>query len=532
MKKFLSIIFTLVLLIVIVGCSSKEETSSSNSGKGGTLIIGIESEADVLDPHRAGGWVTFRINRQIHESLVAEDLSKSSSEAAVPELKPGLAESWDVSDDGLVYTFNLRKDVTFHDGTDFNAEAVEFNIKRVWDKNFEYYDERSAGQMQKTYQSLNEIKVIDAHTIELILKEPFSPFLRMLAQGSMGSGGMLSPSALEKWGNDEYAEHPVGTGPFKFQERERGKKIQLVKNEEYWGVKPNIDGVIFRPIPDPSARVMALETGEVDIIAVPTPDSVDGLKEKGFKVADGTPPHVWYLSMNFNNPQMQDKRVRQAIALSIDREGMAKELLKDTAQPAYSVQSPANEAYEPEFVDYEYSPEKAKELLKEAGYENGFDMIFQTSVDGSGQLIPVPMAEWIQQDLAKVGVKVKLETYEWVSYLGLWTQGMKPNVGFNQMSWGFTTPYYLSIIAHSESNANAGKYKNPEVDSLINKAITTIDPTEANQTWKEVNKLIAEDAAIIPIVSDKAPYVMADYVEGFFVPSQEWYDLIQVKLTN
>jgi len=530
MKKVFFMIISLLLLVV--GCSTESGSSSGANSGGSTLIIGIESEADVLDPHRAGGWVTFRINRQIHESLVAEDLSKSSSEAAVPELKPGLAESWDVSEDGLTYTFHLREGVKFHDGTDFNAAAVDFNIRRSWDKNFEYYDERSAGQMQKTYQSLKEIKIIDDYTVEMVLSEPFSPFLRMLAQGSMGSGGIISPAALEEWGNDQYAEHPVGTGPFKFKERERGTKIELVRNDEYWGEKANIDGVIFRPIPDPAARVTALETGEVDIIAVPTPDSIEGLKAKGFKVADGTVPHVWYLSMNFNNEAIKDKRVRQAIAMAIDREGMAKELLKDTANPAYSVQSPANEAYDPAFVDYEYNPEKAKELLKEAGYENGIEMVFQTSIDGSGQLIPVPMAEWIQKDLANIGVNIKLETFEWVSYLGLWTQGMEKNVGFNQMSWGFTTPYYLSIIAHSNSNSNAGKYNNPEVDTLINQAITTAKPDEANQLWKEANKAIAEDAAIIPIVSDKAPYVMADYVENFFVPSQEWYDLTQVKLSN
>lgn len=530
----------LAFVVFVVSCSlqadntstenQEEKTDGENEPvKGGTLIIGIESEADVLDPHRAGGWVTFRINRQIFESLVTEDLSKPSSEAPIPPLKPGLAESWEVSPDGLRYTFYLRKGVKFHDGTDFNAEAVEFNIRRVWDPDFEYYDARSAGNLEKTYGYLKEINVIDPYTIELVLEKPFSPFLRMLAQGSMGSAGIVSPTALKEWGNDLFAEHPVGTGPFKFEERVRGQKIVLSRNDDYWGDKPYLDRVIFRPIPDAAARVTALETGEVDVIAVPPPDAVENLKAKGFVIKEGTPPHVWYLSFNFNNPIMQNKKVRQAIIMAINREGMAKDLLRGTVNPAYSVQSPANEAYDPNFVDYEYDPEKAKQLLAEAGYPDGFETIFQTSVDGSGQLIPVPMAEWIQQDLAKIGIDVKLETYEWISYLGMWTS-MDEEIGFNQMSWGFTTPYFLSIIAHSQSGANAGKYNNPQVDELIEKAVSETDQEKANEYWRQVNQLISEDAAIAPIVNDKSPYAMADYVQDFIVPSQEWYDLTQVWL--
>lgn len=533
MKKllFIALVFILSLSGLLAGCSSKQTAAPAEKpASGGTLIIGIESEADILDPHRAGGWVTFRINRQIHESLVTEDLSKPSEEAPVPPLKPGLAESWEVSPDGLKYTFKLRQGVKFHDGTDFNAQAVEFNIRRVWDKTFEYYDARSAGNLSATYQNLKQIHIVDDHTIELIFEKPFSEFLRMLAQGGMGSGGIVSPDALKKWGNDQYAEHPVGTGPFKFLERVRGQKIELVRNDEYWGEKAHLDKVIFRPIPDAAARVTALETGEVDVIAVPPPDSVERLKSKGFNIVQGTPPHVWYLSFNFNNPYMKDKRVRQAIIMAIDRKGMAKDLLKDTANPAYSVQSPGNEAFDPNFVDYEYNPEKAKQLLAEAGYPNGFETTFQTSVDGSGQLIPVPMAEWIQRDLAKIGIKVKIETYEWITYIGIWLQGMKPEVGFNQMSWGFTTPYWLEIVAHSKSGTNSGKYNNPKVDQLIEQGISETDAKKAMEDWKEANKIISEDAAIAPIVNDKAPYAVANYVDGFIAPSEEWYDLTQVQL--
>lgn len=528
MKKIILVCMSLLLMMSISACSS----GGSSSTNKGPLLIGIESEADVLDPQREGGWVTFRISHQIYESLVSEDLSKPSSQEAVPNLQPCLATSWNVSKDGLVYTFNLRKGVKFQDGTNFDAQAVAFNIRRDWDKTFKYYDTRSAAQMQKTYQSLKSIKIINNYKIQMTMKQPFSPFLRMLAQGSEGSGGIISPAAIKKWGNDGLAEHPVGTGPFKFKDRVRGQKIELVRNNSYWGKKPYINGVTFVPIPDPAARVQALENGQVDIIAVPSPDSISQLKKKGFNVVEGTPPHVWYLSMNFQNKAIQDVRVRRAIAMAIDRTGMAKDLLKNTANPAFSVQSPGNSAYDPKFVDYKYNPTEAKKLLKQAGYGNGLTMTMETSTDGSGQLIPVPMAEWIQRDLAKVGINLKLKTYEWVNYLGIWTQKMPANVGFNQMSWGFTTPYFLSIIADSKSNSNPGGYNNPLVDKWINEAVTSSSQTKADILWKKVNKQIASDASIIPIINDKAPYVVAPYVKGFVIPSEEWYDLTNVKLTK
>ncbi|WEG11029.1 ABC transporter substrate-binding protein [Pullulanibacillus sp. KACC 23026] len=523
MKKYL-ILLVVLLLVFLQGCSSQTSgTTQSNINK--TLVIGIESEADVLDPDRAGGWVTYRINRQIHEGLLTEDLSAASKSQSVPPLKPSLATSWDVSKDGLHYTFHLRKNVKFQDGTPFNAQAVEFNFRRLIDKNFKYYDQRSASNLTNTVSDIKSMKLIDDNTIEFTMKKPFSAFLRMLAGSSQVA--MISPTALKKYGNNGYSEHPVGTGPFEFQERVKGEKIVLVRNPNYWGKEPKLQRVIFVPLSDDSARVAALESGQVDMIAVPPPDAIKSLKEKGFNIEYGAPPHVWFLSPNFNNPYMKNLKVRQAIAMAIDRKGMAKELLKNTVTPAYSAQSPANDAYDPSFVDYPYDPKKAKQLLAEAGYPNGFTTTFETSVDGSGQLIPVPMAEWIQQDLAKIGIKVKLQTYEWISYLGKWSD-MSSSVGFNQMSWGMSTPYYLYNIAYSTSGANAGKYSNPAFDKVVNEAMTATNTETATEDWKKANELIAKDAAIIPIVSDKAPYAMANYVKGFVVPNEEWYDLTNV----
>lgn len=544
-KNVYFIVLSLLVMMLFIGCQSTDQSQTGGTDQqdqaverddsedtvSQVLIIGVESELDILDPHRAGGWSTYRVNRQIYESLVEEELTEP---ADVPPLKPALATSWDISSDGTVYTFELRQGVKFHDGSDFNADAVEFNVRRAWDENFEYYDAAAAGQLFHTYRFLKDVEVVDDYTIKYIMEQPFSPFIRMLSQGGMGSAGILSPTALKEHGQDGIGQNPVGTGPFVFKERELGQKIELVRNEDYWGEKPYLDTVIFRPIPDAAARVTALETGQVDVISVVPPDSVEQLQAAGFNVEMGTPPHVWYLQFNMQNELMQDYRVRQAIAMAINREGMAESLLRGTADPASGIQSPGNEAYDPDFVDFEYNPDKARELLEEAGFGDGLQMTYRLPIDGSGQLIPVPMAEWIQQDLAQVGINLTLDTEEWNTFLNLFGIGEIPtDISMISTSWGFTTPYWLYIAAHYDSGANLGRYNNPEVNELIEKAILEPNPEKAIDYWKEVNVIVSrDDPAYVGIVNDKAPYAMADYVEGFIVPSEEWYDLFKVRITN
>lgn len=536
-KRFRRPAAAVVVMGLVAACGGPSAGSGASGAprKGGTLAIGIESEVDVLDPQRAGGWVSWRVNRQIFEPLVDEDLTKPSDRAAVPALRPGLASSWKISPDATVYTFHIRKGAKFHDGTPLNAAAVEFNIRRMWDKGFQYYDAKSAGQTTFVWQQLKSIATPDAMTLQLTMKQPFEPFLRLLAQGGGGSTGIMSPASVKRYGNDNVGEHPVGTGPFKFADRVRGQRITLERNNEYWGTKPRLDKVVFRPLPDPSARVASLRADEVDMIAVPPPDSVASLKQSGFQLSEGAPPHVWYLSFNFGDPILKNKLVRQAINLAIDRQGMATNLLKDTAKPAYDVQAPANAAYVENTEAYGYNPEKAKQLLAKAGYPNGFSTQMMTSVDGSGQIVPVPMAEYIQQNLAKVGIRVKLQTSEWISYLSKWARGTPSGVGWAQQSWGMTTPYWLYIATSSSLKApngpNVGGYDNPRLDQVMQEAITATSESAAVEKWKEANRIVTDDAAIAPIVNDKAPYILSPRVHGFVSASEEWYDLNTVWLS-
>ena len=519
------------LVLTATSCMAPASGGSWND----TLVIGIESEPDILDPQGGGGWVTYRITHQMFEGLVGQDLSKPSAEAATTELKPLLAESWDVSEDGLSYTFHLRQGVQFHDGTAFDAAAVEYNIRRMWDESSPQYNARAAGNTSFVWQYLQSIAVIDEHTVQLTLASPFSPFLRLMAQGGSGSTGIISPTALEQYG-DDIQNHPVGTGPFKFEERVRGQRVSLTRNDDYWGEKAELENVVFRSIPDAAARVNSLRNDETDIIAVPTPDSIAKLKEDGFVIDEATPPHVWYLSANMHEEPMQDVRVRQAISYAIDREGMADGLLEETALPAYKNQAPANAAFlASNETEYKYDPAKAKELLAEAGYPEGFTTVLETSVDGSGQLVPVQMAEFIKQNLAQVGIDVEIQTYEWISYISHYNSGLQDGVGMAQMSWGMSTPYWLGIVTNNKliapNGPNVGYYDNPEMQEVIDAAVAAPDEQTANALWAEVNQIAVEDLPFIPIVNDKSPYVLSPRVDGFVLASEEWYDLTNVSLS-
>jgi peptide/nickel transport system substrate-binding protein len=499
-------------------------------GKGGIVTIGIESDIDVMDPHKHLGWMTYRIVRNVFEGLVCRDLSRD--DVAYAPIIPGLAESFEVSSDNRVYSFHLRKGVNFHDNTPLDAEAIGFNIERMTCPEAPHYDKDAAKYSSFIWKYLEKVSVSNPLTIDIHLREPFSEFLAQLTEGGLGSARILSPSAWRKYGNEGIKDHPIGTGPFRFVERGKRGEIILERNYDYWGELPFLDKIIFKPMPEPAARIAALQTGEVDLIFVPPPDTIEILIKAGFRVVQGPVPHTWYLSLNMRSPKMRDVRVRKAIIMAIDREKIAKSLLRGTATPAHGLQAPGCPSYDPKFVDYPFDPDKARRLLSRAGYKNGFKMTLQTSTAGSGQLIPIQMAEWIKNDLARVGIECKLEFHEWIKYIDIWANGMKDGVEANQMSWGMSSDYWLEIVAHSHNYAPAGKnsgyYNNLKADKLLDDARGEYDEQKKVALYREVNVKIAQDAAYVPIVNDLAPIVMNPKVRGFVHAPSEWYDFTKV----
>ena len=316
-------------------------------------------------------------------------------------------------------------------------------------------------------------EAVDEYTLKLTFSKPYAEWERMTLQ-SWGEPMMVSPAQVKKTGNEKFADAPVGTGPFKFVENVPGDRIVLERFKDYWGPQANVDKLVFRRLDDPAARVAALRTGEVDFILAPPPDEVEALRKDKFQVMQSNAPHIWYWHLNMKDDKFKDVRVRKALQMAVDKEKMCKELLRGTAKPAWSMISPATAAYDASYKPYSYNPDKAKALLKEAGLGNGFETTFWTSTSGSGQMIPVPMAEWIQRDLAKVGIKVKLETFDWITYLSKMFQGLRPGHGAYQLSWGMTSNFWIDIVARStrqpDKGVNVGWYANPKVDGLLDSA--------------------------------------------------------------
>jgi peptide/nickel transport system substrate-binding protein len=514
--------------------------------QGGTLVYAMEAEPDILDPHACGGWHTSRLVLQMYDQLVEHDLTTSWQDGAPPKLVPSLASGWEISPDGLEYTFTLREGIKFHDGTPFDAEAVKFNFERLWKEDFEYFYPRAKAYRAADIYFLDKVDVVGPNTIKISLKEPFNSFLLRLANLGPGMVAMMSPTAIKRYGNEDMALHPVGTGPFRFVERVPGDRVVMERNPDYWGgnpkVGPFLDRIVVKPVSDASTRVAGLRAGEFDMIIVPVPDNRDQLVAEGFIWDQGTVHHNWYWAYNMNDPLFKDKRVRQALNYAIDRQSLCKDVLVGTAFPMENgIVPPGMISYDPSFKAYEYNPEKAKELLAAAGYANGFETTFATSTDGSGQLLPVPIAERVQSDLSKVGVNMRIESSEWVSYFTKWISGGFKDVGAAQMSFGAPDPFWLeqtigcTFHVGAVGGLNTGYYCNEEIDKIMKAARHAPPPkaddpyagwglsTEAVSLWTKANQIATEDAPLLLVLSDLNPFVYNKRVKGKVQTALEWF---------
>jgi peptide/nickel transport system substrate-binding protein len=489
----------------------------------GTLIWGMPAETDILDPHATGGWSTYQVTYQIFEGLAKEDLTKA--DVPSPPLMPGLATSWDISPDGTVYTFKIRPGVKFHDGTPLDAAAVKFNFERFWDESSPNFYKKAKAFVIAYTKWIKSVEVVDPMTVRVTLKAANYQWLRQGLQ-SYGQPLMVSPEAVKKYGNDGIALHPIGTGPFRFVSRDQGVKTVLERNPDYWGKPAKLDRIIIRPLQDPATRVNALENGEVQMISTPPWDEIQRLVDAGFKLSTNpNVPYINFLHLNFKNPAMQDIRVRKAINMAIDREGIAREIYRNTGRAEYGMLSPGTDAYVPNFKSYSYDPEAAKKLLAEAGYTNGLKLTFELPQYGTGEIVET----WIQRDLKKVGIDVELKKYEWITYMGKWAGGMGPELGFNEIGWGMSTPSWIDIVSRCDSappgGVNSGWYCNKEVDKLLDAAILEQDTAKTKEIYQKANRLIMDDAAFVPTVDDLQPMLLSDKVKGFVNPPEDWFDL-------
>lgn len=483
-----------VLIWAVLGAGSPQ---AGPAGK--TLVVGLVAEPTSMDPGQLTDINSMRVLSSVYDTLVRFREGSFTVE-------PGLATSWTISADGLQYTFKLRQGVTFHDGTAFNAEAVKFTYDRLLDAKHPYAFTGPFPFAGFYYGAIKQVDIVDASTVRFTLKRPYSPLLNNL---TLNTGRIVSPAGVKKWGK-EFASHPVGTGPFTFVQWEKNVRIVLRANPAYWGGAPKLDRLIFRPLPEEQTRVTELLSGGVDFIVDVPPDNIDQIRrDPRFDFYQEPGPHVWWVTLNVRKKPFTDVRVRRAVNYAVNKDAIVRNILKSTATVSSGPIPPAiTWAYTDQVAKYPYDPGRALKLLQEAGYGSGFSAVFWIPESGSGMQSPKTMAQAIQADLAAVGIRVSIQTFEWGAYLGKYGKGMGAEADMAALSFmldpGDPAPM-LSLImdggALPPNGFNAGFYKNSEVDRLLEAATRTVSLRQRGDLYRTMQKIVA----------DEAPWIFIDH---------------------
>jgi peptide/nickel transport system substrate-binding protein len=503
-KNVVAGLFFSVLAIGAVSAPAAAQTPPN------VLIVGQIAEPKSLDPHVVTALSDFRILVNVYDGLV-----RYKDETLEPE--PALAESWEISDDGLTYTFRLREGISFHDGTPFNAEAVKFNFDRMLDENNPFHD-TGPFPLAFFFQAVDTVTAQDDTTVVFKLKAPYAPFLSNLAYPT---GLIVSPAAVKQYGQD-FGRHPSGTGPFKFASWDSNVSVVLTRNEDYWDGAPPLETVVYRPITDANTRVAEMLSGGIDLMVEVPPDNLGQFrKNAAYAVYEKAGPHLWFLILNAKEGPFADKRARQAVNYAINKDALVNNVLQGTALVAAGPTPPAFAwAYDKALKPYPHDPEKAKALLAEAGAE-GAELTFYVTDGGSGMLEPVTMGTAIQADLAEVGLKVKIETYEWNAYLGEVNGGLAGKADMAEMAWMTNDPDTLPYLAlrteafPDKGGFNSGYYSNPEVDALLEQARTSTDQDERARLYKKMQEIVHDDAPWAFVANWKQNAVSTNAVKGF-----------------
>jgi peptide/nickel transport system substrate-binding protein len=498
----------------------------------GTLRIGMTASDIPLTTGQTdnGGEGMRFLGYTVYDGLINWDLS--SAELA-SDLVPGLATSWTVdAADKTKWTFKLRPGVKFHDGSDFTADAVVWNLDKLLKADAPQYDPRQSAQGKTRIPAVATYKAVDPLTVEIVTKAPDATLPYQIAWIMMSS-----PAQWEKVGKswDAFAKQPSGTGPWKltlFAPRERA---EMVPFKEYWDTNrvPKLDKLVLVPLPEANARVAALRSGQVDWIEAPAPDAVASLKGAGFTIVTNAYPHnwTWHLSQVEGSP-WNDIRVRKAANLAIDRDGL-KELLGGLAIPAKGFMPPGHQWFGHPTFDVTYDPEAAKKLLAEAGYSPAKPLKLKVAISasGSGQMQPLPMNEFVQQNLADVGIQVDYEVVEWNTLINIWRAGAKADIsrGVSAINYSyFIQDPFTGFIRHLQSNfappngTNWGYYSDPAMDKLFDQVRNTFDKFEQTKVLEKVHEKYVDDALFIMITHDVNPRAMSPKVKGF-VQAQNWF---------
>jgi peptide/nickel transport system substrate-binding protein len=505
---------------------------------GKTFIFGRGGDSVQLDPAVVTDGESFRVTGQILEPLFQyEDGSTKPI--------PALATGYSVSDDGLVWTINLREGVKFHDGTPFNADAVVLNFERQWKTDhplhfesqvYEYWEYMFNGFDDDCL--ITNIEAVDEYTVKISLKAPLAP---MLANLAMDMFAISSPTALEKYGADygQPTVGAVGTGPFKFVEWVEDDHITVEANADYWGGKPTIDKIIWRVIPDDSARYLALKAGDIHAMEQAGIEDIRDCEADANCYVEATGLNTAYLAFNYHIKEFQDPKVREAVFHAIDRQALKDAFYGNYGQVASTFLHPSMWGV-PDIEDWTYDPELSKQLLAEAGFPDGLKEVTNLDTGEVGTLkfyympvtrfyypSPKEIGEAMAADLAKVGIETELVLEgDWAAYLGARREGRL--YGLYMLGWGgdngdpdnFLNYFFGGLSGPGqvkEPDEREGWYANQQVADLLYQAATERDQAKRAPLYEQVEKLLHEDRARLWVMHNDTPRLFNAKVSGFQV---------------
>ena len=536
MKKKLSLILAAALTagLALTGCGGSKTSDTTENTAGAESETAAEVKGVDVD---TTGYLVAALNADIQTA----DVQKTSKDYEVPfnifdrlvdvevdadgnsKIVPSLAENWDISDDGLEYTFHLRQGVKFHNGNDFTAEDVAYTFHRMLTVeggvNTEFIDQIKGADelLAGETDTLEGVEVVDDYTIKVTLKEPFAGFLASISS----PGVSIYDSEATEAAGDQFGMDPavtVGTGPFEFSSWSFNNQLVLTRNEDYWKGASGLPGVVIKIIPDTETQSMMFESGELDILDLDyAADSADRFTETyPDQIVQGPRVGIVYFTMNFNKKPFQDVRVRKAVQMSIDRQAILDALYGGRGQVEQGIFPHGLIGFNPDQEEIKYDPEAAKALLAEAGYADGFDM--EIAADSSASDTMTMALEIVSDQLAEVGIRAEIKNYDESTWLETRKSG---ELGSFMSTWSadYNDPdnfIYTFFGNEEKTRIRSINYPDTEVMERVAKARTIVNEDERLAEYKALEeKLIHEDAAWVPMFSRLHLFAVSKRVQGF-----------------
>jgi peptide/nickel transport system substrate-binding protein len=483
------------LIVVLGGC----RYSSSSNQNPSYLVVGIESNPLQLDPRYSTDANSVRIGGLIYNSLLRSGENS--------QLQLELAENWQRVDP-QTYIFDLRRNITFHNGQPLTAADVKFTYESI-------LQAKNLSPKRALLKPLQAIDQLGPYRLRFRLAAPHAPFLEHFTIGIVPAS-LAGNAALS-------ATPPAGSGPFMLESLQSGETVTLKANPSYWEGKPSIAGLVFKVVPDAMVRVLEFKKGSIGFVQNDLePDMLPWIKrntDANIEARQGTT--FQYIGINLTHPILSNKKVRQALALAIDRQSIIRHLLKELGTPASGLLSPLNWAYEGTVNQWPHDPEKAKQLLDEAGFPDpdgdGPRARFKLSFKSTNIDLRRRIAEALKEQLQRVGIELEIRTYEWGTFF---SDIKKGNFHLYSLAWvGIQDPDIYHQIFHSTSvppnGDNRGHYSNPQVDRLLEQGRTATDTTERKRIYAEVQRILADDLPYIPLWWWKNVIVKTSSLQGF-----------------